>query len=177
MSDVHPDRKRIWEVSCFHKDVILVSSFEREELVRIAEHHTLCTPGHAEFPGDMGIFHHVHTHCHDQSPLAEEVQATLEGSHRRFLARYLLWVYEEVQQKCFSEPLSMQTDLPGLIWAIGTDARPRFECMGHPFLHKTVAESIREKVFGSRELFLLQHKNSDLQHELDDLKQKLKSTT
>lgn len=176
MSDVPLARKQIWEVCCFHKDVILVSSFEREELLRMAHRHNLHKPAHAEFPGDMSIFHHVHTQCHGPTPLAEEVQVTLERSHRRFLECYLVWSHEEVCQKCFSEPLGLLQDLPGLIWAIGMEARPEFERLGHPFFHKVLAESVREKTFGSRELFLLQHKNSELQHELDDLRQKIKPT-
>lgn len=161
------ERCRIWELSCFHKDVVLATSFEREELLRLCARHDLSPPSAS------GIIQHVHMLCHEETPLALEANGILDRRHRHALELIGALGPDEVRDRCLSGPPARLPDLPGLIWAVATDQREGIEALSRAFVHRVVAESVRDAVFGSRELFLLERRCEDLQAELDALRQRL----
>ncbi len=167
-----PFLKPVWEMSCYSKDIVLASSFEREELIRLVsrtEEGVAWRSGRTQEEAACGVVHFLHMQCHEETPLALELQRELAQRHRRALERFEALPIEEARILCLDKPLGEIEDLASLVWAVTADTRAGFEELSHAFLYRVLSESIRTAVFGSREAFLLQT-------ELEATREKLRGT-
>jgi hypothetical protein len=177
--DVRP-RKKIWELNCLHKDLILTTSFGREELEGLCREHgvEVGPPGGVcKTHWDITLFQEAHQHCHDETPFALAVQQMLDHRYRAMVDGYYAMDLGEVIEKCFGQPLEKQADLPALLWALGLDDRPGVARMVHAFFLRLLVESGRNTAFGSREFFLQECRIMELQTELKELKERLQYLT
>ena len=164
-----PFLKPVWEMSCYTKDIVLASSFEPQDLLRLVartEEGRAWLSERDEGDAAMHVVHFVHTHCHEETQLSVEVQGDLERRHRRAREVVEAMSPDEAQETCLVPPLGEIENLPGLLWAVAADQRPELERLTHAFHYRVLSESVRTAAFGSRDLFLLQAEVESMREKL-----------
>jgi hypothetical protein len=144
------ERRRLWRLSCPVKDALLWTSLDWREALAFAE----ASGAPLEYPAGLSRNHPhaviaaLHQRCHDPNPLAVRLDALLESLHEDAVRRVEESGVEEVASWLRRDLPDFPLPLPGLIWAVARDPRPRMRSVEAWLTWRTQVEGLRALAFG-----------------------------
>ena len=147
-------RRRLWELSCPAKDAVLCTSFDRDELLRIAAATGVELDFPAGLPPESGcsVERAVHEACHSENAFSLRLEEILDGVHEETLRDVAQWGAERVGAILSHDLTRLAPVLPGLIWAVVTQGGPGFRRVETCLLWRVQTEALRVLAFGKVEV-------------------------
>jgi hypothetical protein len=142
-------RRRLWELSCPVKDVLLWCGLDWREALAIAEASGAPVEERDTPHVVAGALHHL---CHAPTPFARRLEAWLESLHEDAVRAVDGAPAEEVAAWTRRELADFPHPFPALAWAIARDPRPELRRVEAQLLWRLQVEGLRALAFGKVEL-------------------------
>ena len=148
------ERRRLWELSCPVKDVLLWTSLDWREAPSIAD----ASGVDVELPRGLtrddphAVACALHHACHDPNPFAVRLDALLEKLHEDAVARVRETDPEAIAAWLRRDLADLPVPFPGLAWAVVADPRPGMRRVETWLFWRLQIEGLRALAFGKVEL-------------------------
>lgn len=121
------DRRRLRQLSCPAKDAVLCTSFDRDELLRIAAATGVepDSPEGLDPSSACAVQRAVHEACRSENPFSLRLEEILDGVHEETLRDVAEWGPDRVGSILHHDLSRLGPVLPGLLWAVATQSGPR----------------------------------------------------
>lgn len=148
------ERRKLGELSCPVKDVVLWISLDWKEALAVAER----AGATLEYPPGLGREHPhavvcaLHHGIHAEEGLAGRFDALLESLHAEAVTEVAARAPEEIAAWLRRDFADLPVPAAGLAWALARDPRPELRAVESWFFWRLQVEGLRAFAFGKVEI-------------------------
>lgn len=148
------ERRRLWELSCPVKDILLWTSLDWREALSIAEASgiDIAIPEGLTRENPHAVACALHHVCHDPNPFAIRLDALLDTLHEDSVARVRDSDPEEIAGWLRLDLADLPIPFPALAWAVVADPRPAMRRIEAWLFWRLQIEGLRALAFGKIEV-------------------------